>query len=207
MPVRVKICGITSIADALLAAEAGADAVGFMFSEQSPRAISFSLAAQIAAQLPPFITKVGVFVDAPARQVRQAIELCGLNALQFHGAESPKACAGWSLPMIKAFRVENAASISNLSEFATAAWLLDSFVPGQFGGTGAQFNWDIAVQAKSYGRPIILAGGLTPENVAQAVERVSPYCVDVSSGVESAPGKKDAQKVKAFVARAKSVSM
>ena len=150
-------------------------------------------------------SKVGVFVDASAEFVRQAVAECGLDTLQFHGQETPEFCAGHALRTIKAFRIQDADSLNPLSLFKTSAWLLDSFVPGKLGGTGAKFNWDLAVAAKKLGQPIILAGGLTPENIEQAVKHVRPYAVDVSSGVELKPGKKDAQKLRMFIAAAQGV--
>lgn len=204
MSVRVKICGVTSIEDALAAVEAGADALGFMFYERSPRKISTDMASAIKNVLPPFITRVGVFADATENAIRSAA-LCGLNALQFHGNEQPDFLKRFSpITTIKAFRIQNAASLAMLSAYNTSAWLLDNYTPAQLGGTGTTFNWDIAVQARKLGRPIILAGGLTPENVADAVRKVRPYAVDVSSGVESAPGRKDPQKMAAFIRAAKS---
>jgi phosphoribosylanthranilate isomerase len=204
MSVRVKICGITSIEDALTAVHAGADALGFMFYERSPRRIAMDMAAAIKNALPPFVVRVGVFADATENVVRGAA-LCGLNALQFHGNEPPDFLKKFSpITTIKAFRIQNAASLATLPAYNTSAWLLDSYTPAQLGGTGNTFNWDLAIQARKLGRPIILAGGLTPENVADAVRKVRPYAVDVSSGVESAPGKKDPAKVAAFIHAAKS---
>ena len=202
MSVKIKICGITNLDDALAAVDAGAHALGFMFYEPSPRQVSLAAAAKIIEQLPPFVARVGVFVDASAEFVRQAVAECALDTLQFHGQETPEFCAGHALRTIKAFRIQDADSLNPLSLFKTSAWLLDSFVPGKLGGTGAKFNWDLAVAAKKLGQPIILAGGLTPENIEQAVKHVRPYAVDVSSGVELKPGKKDAQKLRIFIAAA-----
>ena len=196
---RVKICGLTSLSDALAAVEAGADAIGFMFYERSPRNLSLTVAAQIVRELPPFVARVGVFVDASEEFIRRAIVECALDTLQFHGDESPEFCQKFSLKSYKAFRIRGAESLKDLPRYRTSGWLLDSFVPDKVGGTGAAFNWDLARQAKEFGRPIILAGGLTPENVAEAVRRVQPFAVDVSSGVESKPGIKDHGKVRAFI--------
>jgi phosphoribosylanthranilate isomerase len=203
MSVKVKICGVTSLEDAFCAADAGVDALGFMFYAASPRFISLEAAAAIAQKLPPHIVKVGVFVDAEHELVLRAIAGCGLNLLQFHGNESPDYCLQFGLMSMKAFRIKDAASLQSLAEYPTDAWLLDSYVADKPGGTGEKFNWDLARQAQQLGRPIFLAGGLTPENVGEAVRHVQPYAVDVSSGVESSPGKKDRDKVRAFVREAK----
>ena len=205
MSVTVKICGITCVEDAVLAADAGADAIGLMFYEHSPRHISLADAAAIHRALPPHIARVGVFVNPSEGDVTEAIAACGLTILQFHGDESPAFCRQFPLMTVKAFRMKDATSLAALPDYPTDAWLLDAHVSGALGGTGASFNWDLAVQAQKLGRPIFLAGGLTPENVAEAVRRVQPFAVDVSSGVEGAPGKKDAAKIRAFVAAAKSV--
>lgn len=203
MSVRVKVCGITRREDAEAALAAGADALGFMFYAQSPRCLSVEAAAAICRALPPFVSKVGVFVNSDPAFLREAAERCGLDVLQLHGEESPEYCAQCELPVIRAFRVRGAETLATLPGYDTAAWLLDSYVPGQRGGTGASFNWDLAAAAVRLGRPVILAGGLTPENVARAVGQVRPYAVDVSSGVESAPGRKDARRMAAFVSEAK----
>ncbi len=206
MSVRVKICGITSTSDSLVAAEAGADLIGLMFFEGSPRFISMSTAKEIARELPPFVLRVGVFVNPTEDAVMRAISECSLNLLQFHGEESPEFCTQFGLMSMKAFRVRDAESLRALETYPTDAYLLDAFSPDARGGTGAKFNWDLAIDAKKLGKPIFLAGGLTPENVAEAVGKVQPFGVDVSSGVESAPGKKDAEKVRAFIQAAKSVA-
>lgn len=200
MHTKVKICGITRLPDALAAVEAGADALGFMFYEGSKRNLSPAAAAAIIRALPPFVAKVGVFVNASAETVRAVVTECGLDTLQFHGEETPEFCRQFApLKVIKAFRIQDAASLKPLPDFAVDAWLLDSYVAGQRGGTGERFNWELAAQAKELGRPVILAGGLTPENVADAVQQVWPFGVDVSSGVETAPGQKDAGLVQRFV--------
>jgi phosphoribosylanthranilate isomerase len=205
MPVKVKICGITNLPDGIAAVEAGADVLGFVFCDQSPRRISVEAAARIIRELPPHLVKAGVFANAPEDLVFSAINECGLNLLQFHGDESPEYCLGFGLMSIKAFRIRTAQSLEALPAYSTDAWLLDAYAPGKLGGTGAQFNWDLALEAQKWGRPIFLAGGLTPGNVAQAMKRVHPYGVDVSSGVEAAPGKKDHAKVREFVRAAKAV--
>ena len=200
---RVKICGIMNREDALAAVQAGADALGFMFFTGSPRWVTCAQAAEIIHAIPPFIARVGVFVNPTEAEVRAAIGACGLDTLQFHGEEAPDFCRQFGLKVIKAFRVRDESSLAGLKQFPTEAWLLDSYVAGQRGGTGAAFNWDLAAQAVQRGGRVILAGGLTPENVAEAVRRVRPYALDVSSGVESAPGHKDAGKLRAFLAAAR----
>ena len=199
MPVVIKICGITNLPDGLAAAEAGAEALGFMFYEKSPRRISVGAAAEIIRKLPPAIVKVGVFVDAPGELVQRCIGECGLNLLQFHGTETPEYCRQFGLMCMKAFRVRDSESLELLSAYQTDAWLLDAYTPDKIGGTGESFDLALAVQARELGRPIFLAGGLNPQNVEAAVRTVRPYGVDVSSGVEAAPGKKDPIKVRAFV--------
>jgi phosphoribosylanthranilate isomerase len=203
MPVKVKICGITSLADARLAAAAGADALGFVFYEPSPRYLSPEAAAAIIRQLPPFPVKVGVFVNAPEDLVLSAMRQCQLGLLQFHGDEPPDYCLQFGLMSMKAFRIETPDSLRRLADYPTDAWLLDACAPDKPGGTGQTFNWDLALEAVKLGRPVFLAGGLTPENVAEAVRRVRPYAVDVSTGVEAAPGTKDPAKVRAFIESAK----
>jgi phosphoribosylanthranilate isomerase len=206
MRVKVKICGITSAADALAAADAGADALGFMFYPPSPRAVALEQAAAIIRELPPFVAKVGVFVNASESDVRRAIEISGIDTLQFHGEETPDFCRLFRLKVIKAFRVQNAASLESAPLYHSETWLLDSYVAGQPGGTGARFDWEFAVAVVKKGGRILLAGGLTPENVAEAVRQVRPFGLDVSSGVEKAPGVKDAAKVRAFIEAARTGS-
>jgi phosphoribosylanthranilate isomerase len=201
MSTRVKICGITNLADALAAVEAGADALGFNFYRKSPRYLAVSAAAKISKQLPPFIMRVGVFVNAPVELVTRAIGECDLGLLQFHGDEPPEFCTQFGLMSMKAFRIRDAESLKELPKYPTEAWLLDAYSPEARGGTGEKFNWDLAVEAQKFGRPVFLAGGLTPENVAEAVRQVRPFGVDVSSGVEGAPGEKDHQKVRDFIAK------
>jgi len=204
MTVRVKICGITRAEDAAAAVEAGADALGFIFSDASPRLVTTAQAAGIIRTLPPFVARVGVFVNASESEVRRAVMECGINVLQFHGEERPPFCRQFGLPVLKAFRISDAQSLKPLSDYSSETWLLDSYVAGQRGGTGSVFNWDLAAVAVKQGGRVILAGGLTPENVVEAIRRVRPYALDVSSGVESDPGKKDAAKIRAFIQAAKS---
>jgi len=200
MRVRVKICGITNIEDAIAAVDAGADALGFMFFEDSKRNVSFAEAAEIISELPPFVAKVGVFVNAPEDFVEGALDCTGIDTVQLHGDESPDYCARVSASRaIKAFRIRDQDSLQGCLAYRDQAWLLDSYVTGAHGGTGVAFNWEVAVEATKLSRMVMLAGGLKPETVAEAVRKVRPYAVDVSSGVESAPGKKDHEKVRRFI--------
>jgi phosphoribosylanthranilate isomerase len=203
MSTRVKICGITNLADAQVAVEAGADALGFNFHEKSPRFVSLKTAAEISKQLPPFVMRVGVFVNAPADFVLRAIGECSLTMLQFHGDEPPEFCTQFGLMSMKAFRIRDEKTLEELPKYQTDAYLLDAFSSTAPGGTGEKFNWDLAVEAQKFGKPVFLAGGLTPENVAEAVKKVQPFGVDVSSGVEISPGKKEKAKVRAFIHAAK----
>jgi len=203
MHVKVKICGITNAEDARVAVDAGADALGFMFYEPSPRSVTRKNAGAIILELPVFVAKVGVFVNPTEDEVRRAIEECGIDTLQFHGEEPPEFCRQFGLKALKAFRVQGPEILKLLPDYSGMTWLLDSFVAWTRGGTGNTFNWDIAAQAIKLGGRVVLAGGLTPENAADAVRKVRPYGLDVSSGVESAPGRKDAAKVRAFIAAAK----
>ena len=197
--VRSKICGITRIEDALLAVAAGADALGFVFYSKSPRAVSVEQARAIIAALPPFVTTVGLFVNANRRELTALLDGLPLDLLQFHGDETPADCAGYQRPYIKALRVKPGDDIAQLAapyEQASGI-LLDTFVPGIPGGTGAAFDWSLVPHNLS--KPVILAGGLTPLNVFAAIEQVRPYAVDVSGGVEASKGIKNADKVKAFL--------
>ena len=206
MSVRVKICGITSIDDAQAAVEAGADALGFMFYEPSPRYLTPEEAGAIIRELPAHVARVGVFVDTDEATIRNTATTAGLDTLQFHGNESPDFCTQFKLRTIKAFRVKEGESLGQLAGYGTDAWLLDSYVQGVPGGTGERFNWDLAVEAKRLGCPILLAGGLTPDNAGEAVDQVAPFGLDVSSGVEAAPGRKDAAKMATLIASAKGSS-
>ena len=203
MSVTVKICGITSEADALAAAEAGADAIGLMFYEGSPRHVTLEQAKAISAALPQHVIRVGVFVNAEEAFVHQALTECMLNILQFHGDETPEECSRYPVMTLKAFRVQGEETLAELEAYPSAGYLLDAYVKDALGGTGATFNWDLAVRAQEFGKPIFLAGGLTPENVAEAVRKVQPFGVDASSGVEIEPGRKDAEQMRTFVAAAK----
>lgn len=206
MSVKIKICGITSVADGLAAAEAGADMIGLMFYEKSPRHITLQAAAEIAQAVSPFVTKVGVFVNPTEELVLRAIDECGLNMLQFHGDETPEFCLQFGAMCVKAFRIRDAQSLQALPVYQTDAYLLDAYSASGLGGTGEKFNWNLAVEAKKFGKPIFLAGGLTPDNVAAAVRQVQPFAVDVSSGVESSPGKKDYAEVRAFIANVRNAT-
>jgi phosphoribosylanthranilate isomerase len=199
MSTRVKICGVTNLADAQAAVEADADMVGLNFYEQSPRHVSLAAAVEISRALPPLVLRVGVFVNPAEALVMRAIGECGLSLLQFHGDETSEFCTQFGLMSIKALRVRDAESLTALENYQTDAFLLDAHSKSGLGGTGEKFNWDLAIEAQKFGKPVFLAGGLTPENVAEAVKKVRPFAVDVSSGVESAPGKKDHAKLKAFI--------
>jgi phosphoribosylanthranilate isomerase len=205
MNTLVKICGITNLADAQAAVEAGADALGFVFYKNSLRYMTISAAAGIFKKSPLSIMRVGVFVNAPANFILRAIAECGLSLIQFHGDETSGFCTQFGVTSMKAFRIRDAESLKELPKYPTDAWLLDACSAEKLGGTGEKFNWNLAVEAQKFGRPIFLAGGLTPENVADAVRRVKPFGVDVSSGVESSPGKKDHAKLQAFIGAVRSV--
>ncbi len=200
--VRVKVCGITREEDALLAAELGADALGFVFHRASPRYITPREAGRIIQSLPPFLATVGVFVDAPLEEVESVIEQSGLSVVQLHGREPPEFCTRLAVKVIKALRVKGNTLPSGIDRYRVDALLLDTYREGLPGGTGTVFPWEVAREAKAYGR-LILAGGLHPGNVREAVERVGPYAVDVSSGVEASPGRKDPALLAAFLQRAK----
>jgi phosphoribosylanthranilate isomerase len=195
---RIKICGTINLDDALMAIEAGADALGFIFVPNTPRYIHPDQAAKIIEDLSPFITVVGLFVNADPEDIAATADQCHLDMIQLHGDESPGFCQALNRRLIKAFRVKDESSLSRLSDYRVSGYLLDTYVEGAMGGTGKVFDWNLAVKAKQHGR-IILAGGLAPDNVASAVRQVRPYGVDVSSGVEANPGHKDPAKVKAFI--------
>jgi phosphoribosylanthranilate isomerase len=205
--VRIKICGITRAEDALAAADAGADAIGLVFYEKSPRAVSLAQASAIIAALPPFISTVGLFVNAARSEINAVLAAMPLDLLQFHGDETAAQCEGYSRPYLKALRVRPGDDLQALvAAYPRAAGvLLDSYVQGVPGGTGAAFDWSLIPAGLS--RPVILAGGLTPENVRDAIRQVAPYAVDVSGGVEAARGIKDAAKISAFVRACRHESM
>ncbi len=198
----VKICGITNLEDALAAVEFGADALGFNFFPESPRYIAPEAAKEILAEIPPVVWKVGVFVNESEGRVRDLSLDLQLDYLQFHGIETPAYCEQFSTPYWKAFRLKDAKSLDLMKRYHCEYYLVDAFVENAFGGTGIVGNWDLAREAKKSGA-IFLAGGLTPENVTEATQTVRPDGVDVASGVEKAPGKKDLQKLESFIERAK----
>ena len=200
MPVvRSKICGITRVEDALAAAHAGADAIGLVFYSKSPRAVSVQQAREIIAALPPFVTTVGLFVNASRCEINEILDAVALDALQFHGDETPAQCEGFHRPWFKALRVGGDEDVAGqVARYVNASGiLLDTFVAGVPGGTGERFDWSLIPPGLT--KPLILAGGLTAENVQQAIAEVRPYAVDVSGGVEASKGIKDAAKVQAFV--------
>ncbi len=196
---RVKICGIRTLKDAHAAVAAGADAVGFVLWPKSRRYVDPEEAARIARNLPPFVVRVGVFVNEPPETVEEVAQHVGLDAIQLHGDEPPEVCARLRRRVIKAIRVRNAHSLQLAASYPVSALLLDTYLPDTYGGTGRTFDWSLAEAIQHLDRPLILSGGLTPENVAEAIRRVRPYGVDVSSGVET-DGRKDPEKIRAFVA-------
>ena len=199
MKTAVKICGVTRIEDAIKAAHHGAHAIGLVFYEPSPRYVDPDTAARIVRALPPFVTPVGLFVDAPAEEVRRISRKAGIQLIQFHGSETPELCAGVGLPWMKAVRVRPGVDLLQYArDFESAqALLLDAYQEGLHGGTGATFDW--ALIPPSLPLPIVLSGGLNPDNVRDAVRAVRPWAVDVSSGVEASKGIKDEAKIAAFI--------
>ena len=196
--IKVKVCGTTSLKDALFAVESGADALGFVFYKKSPRCISQKEVKDIVVQLPPFVETVGVFVNEASDKVNRIAEQCRLTAVQLHGDESPAFCRRIKRRVIKVFRVLDADSFKGISNYDVSGFLLDSYNDESRGGTGKVFDWNLALRAKKQG-PIILAGGLNPYNVYTAIHRVKPYGVDVCSGVEKSPGVKDFIKIDEFI--------
>lgn len=208
--VKVKICGITSAEDAEVAVTAGADALGFVMYRKSPRFVEPAIARAIISELPPFILPIGVFVNEEAGRVRTLMDQCGLALAQLHGDESASYCESLGRPALKALRVKNREAFLALAEFQGRAnvrgFVIDAHSDHAYGGTGQTVDWAVAAEvARSV--PILLAGGLTPSNLAEAIRQVHPYGVDVSSGVEARPGKKDPSKVKAFIEAARLVSI
>ena len=203
--VKVKICGMTQLKDALFAVDQGATAVGFIFYNKSPRSVTMKAAREIIAKLPPFVDTVGVFVNETAERVNKVADYCGLDLVQLHGEESPAFCRKINRRVIKAFRIKDLQSFKKLEKYSVSGFLLDTFSENLHGGTGKVFDWNLAHRAKKMG-PIILAGGLTSRNICQAIRQVRPYGVDVCSGVEKEPGIKDPEKVRAFLKNIRSGS-
>ncbi len=200
MRTRIKICGITRLEDAQAVAAHGADALGLIFYRPSPRFVGLERARAIVQGAPAFLTTVAVFVNPSREEVEEVIRRCGVDLLQFHGDEGPEFCESFERPYIKAARIRPGMNLLEyLSPYTSArAWMLDAYHEDLWGGTGGSFDWSLVPARPA--RPIILSGGLTPENVGAAVERARPYAVDVSTGVESAKGVKDAKRIAAFVA-------
>ncbi len=209
MRCKVKICGITNAADAQMAVEAGADAVGFVFYRKSPRRVEADVVKAIVSELPPFVLPVGVFVNEDVRIVRDLMDECGLALVQLHGDEPASYCERLGRPILKAIRLRDRGSFLALAEFQGRAqvrgFVVDAFCEEAYGGTGQTTDWNLAAEAAKAAK-ILLAGGLTPENVGEAIKKVRPYGVDVSSGVEASPGKKDPEKVRAFIRAVREVS-
>ena len=203
--VKVKICGITNVDDAMLAANLGADFIGLNFCRDSARKVSLKNAKDIVSKMPPFVSVVGVFVDEPLEELVKTAKKAPLKYIQLHGSETPEYCKSAAelsgLPVIKAFKMADEKSLETMPQFLESAayFLLDACVPGEPGGTGVTFNWDLAVKAKDLGKPVFLAGGLVPENVAEAIGKVLPFAVDVASGVERLERRKDYDKLNKFI--------
>ena len=196
---RIKVCGITSAQDGLEATASGIDVLGLVFYKKSPRHVSIEQAKEIARVLPPFTCLVGLFVNASEHEVKAVLNAVPLGLIQFHGSEPEAFCNQWGVPYIKAFRVRPEESVAAMVApyHSASGYLLDSYQPGTVGGTGESFDWGLIPE--SLDKPVILAGGLNPDNVQEAIKAVNPYAVDVSSGVEQAPGVKDSNKIKAFI--------
>ena len=196
---RIKVCGITCQEDARAAVAAGADALGFIFVQQSPRLVAPDMVRSITAELPPFVMRVGVFMDEEIEVVQEIVNYCHLTTVQLHGSESPEYCRKMTCQVIKSFRVRPETESEELAQYADVAsgFLLDTYHKNFGGGTGTVFDWGLVEQVKPPG-PIILAGGLDPENVGDAIRQVKPFAVDVNSGVEYQAGRKDSDKLKSF---------
>lgn len=199
----VKICGLTNVEDTLAAIDLGADFLGFNFYPQSPRYLSYEKARKIFDEIPPNIPKVGVFVNEEYENIIDLAQLLSLDYLQFHGDETPEFCAQMGHPWWKAIRLANEDDIQKIPSYESEWVLIDAFVKGEYGGTGQKPDWELVKRVKNLGKKIILAGGLSPENVQLAIATVQPYAVDVASGVESKPGKKDLKKMEDFINKAK----
>lgn len=207
---KIKICGITNVEDALAAVEAGADALGFVFHRESPRRVVLDVVRRIVGQLPPFVLPVGVFVNEDLKTVRDLMDGCGLALAQLHGDETAAYCEALGRPALKAIRLRDRGTFLAMAEYKGRAqvrgFVVDASSDTLYGGTGRVADWDLAAEAAKASL-VLLAGGLTPENVTEAIQKVRPYGVDVSSGVESRPGKKDHTKIRAFINAAKLVSV
>lgn len=201
---KVKICGITNLKDALAAVNAGCDALGFVFYKKSPRYISPGQARDIIGQMPRRVIKIGVFVNSPEDAVKKIAGFCKLDMLQFHGQESPEFCGRFRrYKIIKAFRVKDKPLGQGVLKYNPFAFLFDTFASSQAGGTGKKFNWDLIRHIDGLNRPVFLSGGLTADNVEEAISITHPEWVDVSSGIEILPGKKDRNKMRKFIKIAK----
>ncbi|MFH1853925.1 MAG: phosphoribosylanthranilate isomerase [Candidatus Omnitrophota bacterium] len=202
--VRVKFCGITSSIDAEKAVEVGVDSLGFIFFKDSSRYVTPEYAEAIIKDMPPFVTTAGVFVNEDLRFIEECVERCGLNAVQLHGDEDSKYCTRFKqlkfkgVKLIKAIRVKDKQSIYSIENCQADAILLDSYEVGMYGGTGKSFDRSLAILAKEYGRRLIISGGLSPDNVYSIIKEIKPYGVDVSSGIESSPGKKNVELMEEF---------
>ena len=208
--VKVKVCGITNDKDALWASGLGVDYMGFIFYKDSPRVITPKHALEIIKNLPPFICAVGVFVNEELKVIKSIVKKTGIKIVQLHGDESVEYCNELKsmipgIKIMKAFRIENEETLKNIPAYDVNYYLLDAYVEGVPGGTGEAFNWDLAVKAKECGKPVFLAGGLTPDNVKEAIEKVKPYCVDAASGIERLPRRKDYNKMHDFINKAREV--
>ena len=199
----VKICGITNTDDARVAVEAGADAIGLNFVPGTPRYIEVAAAREIARAIPDAVKKVGVFVNESVKTINRCVREVPLDIVQLHGDEAPETARLVEAPIFKVVRVRGEIDVERLRAYNASAYVLDTFVEGAHGGTGKTFDWDLALPVQDAGLPMLLSGGLTPDNVADAVRRIRPFGVDVSSGVEAGPGRKDHGKVRAFIANAR----
>ena len=196
----IKICGITDLGDALYAAKLNVWALGFVFAD-SPRRISMEAAKDIVTQLPPYIARVGVFINENITNIKRIVNFCKLDIAQLHGEEPPKDChvIGTFAKVMKAFRIKDEDSLHRISDYSVDLYLLDTYSNKAYGGTGRRFDWDLAAKAKECAGKIVLSGGLNPGNIVEAVKKVEPYAVDISSGVEKAPGKKDKSLIEKLV--------
>jgi len=206
--VRIKICGITNWEDAELSVKLGVDALGFVFAK-SPRKITPQKAFRIIKNLPPFVFTVGVFVNEDLKKIKRIVKFCRLNAVQLHGEEDPLFCKRIRefTKVIKAFRIKDERDLDNLINYEVDGYLLDTYTEEAYGGTGKTFDWELAIRAKKIlgGRPLILSGGLNPKNVSEAIRKINPFAVDVSSGVESFPGKKSKLLLTKFIKSVKNI--